>query len=69
MKKFRTLYMKDNLIFGHLLKISLLQNFKVMKVNMIMDFYGLQMHQFMVWIQTMQLKTLWTNIYHMIIIN
>jgi hypothetical protein len=23
-----------------------------MKVNMNMDFYGLQMHQFMIWIQT-----------------
>jgi hypothetical protein len=27
-----------------------------MEVNMITDFYGLQMHHFMVWIQTMQLK-------------
>jgi hypothetical protein len=39
------------------------------EINVTMDFYGLQMHQLMVWIQTMQLKTLWTNIYHVIIIN
>jgi len=32
-----------------------------MEVNMTMDFYGLQMHQFMVWIQIMQLKNLWKN--------
>jgi hypothetical protein len=50
--------MKDNSILGHLLHFFLLQNFKVVEVNMTMDFYGLQMHQFMVWIQTMQLKTL-----------
>jgi hypothetical protein len=29
-----------------------------MEVNMTMDFFGLQMQQFMVWIQIMQLKTL-----------
>jgi hypothetical protein len=44
MKSFRTLCMKDNSIFGHLLDFFLLQNFKVMEVNMAMDFYGLQMH-------------------------
>jgi len=58
MKSFHRLCMKDNLIFGHLLNFFLLQNFKVMKVNMNMDFYRLQMHQFLVWIQTMQLKIL-----------
>jgi hypothetical protein len=36
-----------------------------MEINMTMDFYGLQMHQLMVYIQTMQLKTLWINIYIM----
>jgi hypothetical protein len=61
--------MKDNSTFGHLIKNFLLQNFKIVEVNMTMDFYGLQMHQFMVWIQTMQLKILWKNIYHVIIIN
>jgi hypothetical protein len=61
--------MKDNSIFGHLLDFVLLHNFKVMEVNMTMGFYGLQMHQFMVWIQRMQLKILWTNIYHVIMIN
>ncbi len=69
MRFFHTLYMKDNSILWHLLKKSLLQKFKIMEINMTMDFYGLQMHQFMVWIQTMQLKFLWTNIYHVIIIN
>jgi hypothetical protein len=59
MKSFRIMCMKDNSILGHLLHFFLLQNFKVVEVNMTMDFYGLQMHQFMVWIQTMQLKTLW----------
>jgi len=61
--------MKDNFILGHLLKFSLLLNFKVMEINMNMDFYRFEMHQFMVWIQTIQLKTLWINIYNVIITN
>jgi len=59
--------MKDNSVLGHLLIFLFVQNFKIMEVNTTMNFYGLQMHQFMVWIQTMKLKTLWTNIYHVII--
>jgi hypothetical protein len=54
--------MKDNSIFEHLLKFSLLQNFKVTEININMDFYKFEMHQFMVWIQTIQLKILWINI-------
>jgi hypothetical protein len=53
MRSFHTLCMKDNSIFGHLLDVSLLQNFKVVKINMTMDFYGLQMLQLIVWIQPM----------------
>jgi hypothetical protein len=70
MRYFRTLCMKDNSILGHfLIFFPLLHDFKVVEVNMTMDFYGLQMHQFVFLIQTMQLKTLWKNIYHVIIIN
>jgi hypothetical protein len=47
---------------GILLKFYLLQNFKVMGINMNMDFYRFEMHQFMVWIRIIQLKTLWINI-------
>ncbi len=69
MRSFCTLCMKDNFILGHLLNFSLLLNFKVMEINMNMDFYRFEMHQFMVWIQTIQLKTLWINIYNVIITN
>ncbi len=69
MRSFCTLCMKDNSIFGHLLKFSLLLNFKVMEINMNMDLYRFEMHQFMVWIQTIQLKTLWINLYNVIITN
>jgi hypothetical protein len=49
MKCFQKLCMKDDMIFGHLLDFSLLPNFKTMEMNMIMDFYGLQMPQHIIW--------------------
>jgi hypothetical protein len=70
MKFFCTLCMKDNSIFGHLLDFFFVTKFSRCRVmSTTMDFYGLQMHQFMFWIQAMQLKAFWINIYHVIIIN
>ncbi len=34
----------------------MLQNFKIVEVNITIDFYGLQMHQFRVWIQKNAIK-------------
>jgi hypothetical protein len=63
------LCMKDNSNLGHLLDFSFVTKFQSRGSQHDHGLYGLQMNQFMVWIQTMQLKILWTNIYHVIIIN
>jgi hypothetical protein len=46
---FKKLCMKDDMIFGPLLDLSLSLNFKTMEMNMIVDFYGLQMPRHIIW--------------------
>jgi hypothetical protein len=53
MKSFCTLCMKDNSISGHLLDFFFVIEFQSHGSQHDHGLYGLQIHQFMVWIQTM----------------
>jgi hypothetical protein len=59
-KCFQKLCIKDDMIFGPLLKFFFVT--KTVEVNKIMDFCGLQMPQHMVWTLIKSLKILWINI-------